>query len=66
MRKKGQPFLVYVILAILTPFFIMGGLVLVTGTAIKSIGYLLCFNVDDAAEQWLDVYEEVKRFRFLP
>lgn len=50
----------YNLIIIITPYFIAGACLLLIGTAVKSTGYLLFYNIDALKKEWKEFYNQIK------
>ena len=63
---KGKlPIIIHVIAVLFViPCYLIGLLFHIVGSTFKTFGYLFQFDLDAAAELWMDLYDDVMNLRF--
>lgn len=62
---KKLPIIIHLIsILFVIPMYLIGLLFHISGTTFLSIGYLLQFDIEEAAEAWIYMYDRVKNIRY--
>lgn len=63
--KKKLPIIIHlIVILIVIPCFLIGVLLHLVGGIFKTFGYLFQFDMESAAEVWMDIYYDVKNFKY--
>ncbi len=65
MKKNKLPLIIKIIaIAIVIPCYLIGVLFHIVGGTFKTFGYLFQFDINSAAEVWIDIYTDVRNLRY--